>query len=689
MMRRYEMKSVTRTFCRFCTVGVLTASLMSASGGGAVTVAAAGKTPFTVEEATIADIQKAILNHQVTTVDVVKQYLTRIKAYNGTCVDQPQGLLGPITPIAHAGQLNALGTLNLRPASRRAWGFDDHHARSITDVKDDDPSMPDALEIAAAQDKEFTRTGKLVGPLQGDVVAIKEWYDTFDMRSTGGADIAYANDRPPHDTTIVARLRKAGAIILAKANVGGYNSRSAFGGTVCNAYDTERTPRGSSSGSAVGVAANLVTCAIGEETGTSIRIPSSSSNVVGLSPTVELVSRTGMIGEGLTTRTGPICRTVEDAARMLSAEIGFDAKDSTKAYDATDPMTAFSIGRLPAQPYQTFATGERLDGLRIGVIREYMDVRLFTKRDQAVIDIVDKAVADLHKTGATVVDPGPGGALFTACFQKYVPQAFGKLFTRQHPDLFPVDDKGKPTADHLATLIKMAADPSLVPLMPSIRDLGPAAATGDGPYWRELYMHDRNDAAVKTVRDAGRATKPIVDPVYSASSRNITVDTPYGMIPNDGGAGAGATELDVADRLLQRFAFQQVVLSCMGDLKLDALVYPTNNIPPEKTQAPEEPAVNGRNQAHWVILGQNGFPTITVPAGFTTEIYDRVPDPNSDDHTGTRLVGPVAARLPVGVDFAARPFGEPLLLRIAAAYEKTTKHREPPAEFGAIAAGTK
>src|SRR5262249_14229760 len=258
-----------------------------------------------------------------------------------------------------------------------------------------------ALEVAAAQDKEFARTGKLVGPLHGVVVAIKEWYDTYDMRSTGGADLVYANDRPRRDTTIVARLRKAGAIILAKANVGGFNSRSPFGGTVCNAYDTERTPRGSSSGSAVAVAANLVTCAIGEETGTSIRIPSSSSNVVGLSPTVELVSRTGMIGEGLTTRTGPMCRTVEDAARVLTAEIAYDARDPSTAYDATDPLTAFNIGRLPAQPYQAFAGGGRLDGLRVGVIREYMDVRLFSKRDQAVVDIVDRAVADLKMTGAT------------------------------------------------------------------------------------------------------------------------------------------------------------------------------------------------------------------------------------------------------------------------------------------------
>ena len=114
---------------------------------------------FRVEEATIADIQKAIESRQITTVDLVKLYLARIKAYNGTCVSQPQGVLGPITPIAHAGQLNALGTLNLRPAARKAWGFDDRKARSMTDLKDDNPAMPDALEVAAAQDQRIRADG--------------------------------------------------------------------------------------------------------------------------------------------------------------------------------------------------------------------------------------------------------------------------------------------------------------------------------------------------------------------------------------------------------------------------------------------------------------------------------------------------------------------------------------------------
>ena len=658
-------------------VGAAAACLFATSCGNAVTAAAKNST-FSVEEATIADIQKAILSRQVTTVDVVKLYLARIKAFNGTCVNQPQGLLGPISTIAHAGQLNALGTLNLRPATRKAMGFDDHHARSMTDLKDDDPAMPDALEVAAEQDKEFARTGKLVGPLQGVIVGVKDQYDTFDMRTTNGADVAYANDRPPHDSTPVARLRKAGAIILAKANRGGYQGRSAFGGTVCNAYDTERTPRGSSSGSAVGVAANLLTCAIGEETGTSIRVPSSSSNVVGLSPTQELISRNGMNGPGLNVREGPICRTVEDDAKMLTAVVGYDAKD---------PLTAFSIGRLPAQPYSSFATGGRLDGVRIGVIREYMDVRLYSKRDEAVIEVVDKAIADLRKTGATILDPGQGGALLTDCFQKYVPQAFGKLFTRQHPDLFPVDASGKATIDHVAKLVEMTVNPKLVPDGISIRDAGSVQAVGDSAYWRALYLHTRDDAKLKTVKDVNAATNPIVDPEFTASSPNISTATPYGTRPSRSLNGnADVSELDMADRMLQRFAFQQVVMSCMADLDLDAFVYPTNNIPPEKIQAPEEPAVNGRNQAHWVVLGQHGFPAITVPAGFTTMIYDRVPDPASPDRTGTRMVGPLAARLPVGVDFAARPFGEPTLIRIASAYEKLTRHREPPSEFRSLPA---
>src|SRR5262245_4437034 len=101
---------------------------------------------FQLQEASIDDIQRAIQTSQITTVGVVELYLKRIKAYNNTCVNEPMGILGPITTIPHAKQINALSTLNLRPSTRKEWGFDERKARSLTNTVDNDPNMPDALE---------------------------------------------------------------------------------------------------------------------------------------------------------------------------------------------------------------------------------------------------------------------------------------------------------------------------------------------------------------------------------------------------------------------------------------------------------------------------------------------------------------------------------------------------------------
>ena len=183
-------------------------------------------------------------------------------------------------------------------------------------------------------------------------MAIKDQYDTFDMRTTSGADAQYANDRPPDDATFVRRLREAGAIILAKANMAEYatdGARSSFGGTFCNPYDTERAPGMSSAGSGTAVAANLVTCAIGEETVVSIRWPAAVNNLVGLAPTQELVSRDGMMGAGLNTRIGPICRTVQDAAKVLDVIAGYDPKDE---------MTVFSVGRTAGEAVCEFCNDD-------------------------------------------------------------------------------------------------------------------------------------------------------------------------------------------------------------------------------------------------------------------------------------------------------------------------------------------
>lgn len=636
--------------------------------------------PFEIEEATIARIQSAIQAKQITVRELVTQYLERIRAYNGTCVNEPQGILGPITTIANAGQINALSTLNLRPEARKRLGFDDRKARSMTDAADSDPAMPDALEAADALDRTFAETGTLVGPLHGVVIAIKDQYDTVDMRTTSGADAFFANDRPPDDATFVKKLREAGAIILAKSNLGEYASaipRSSFGGTFCNPYDTERGPRGSSSGSGSSVATNMVTCAIAEETGSSVRGPASANSAVGIAPTQELVSRDGMIQQGINTRVGPICRTVEDAAKILDVIAGYDPKDE---------LTAFQVGRTPEQPYASFAHEARLDGVRIGVVREYMNPALFTPADAESIAIVDRAVADLAKLGATIVDPGPEGALFQGCIARYHPRLNGKLFTKQFPKLFPVDGAGKPTADHVALLLDMFGDPSTLPSEITLRDLGPAQAEGEGKYYMDMYLRERGDATIRSNADLLTKARFHDDPQFP--DRRVARKTME-----------EAKEVDLAARMLRRFAVQQIVLQCMAEQNLAALVYPTSNLPPAKLGAPLGPAVNGRNGGGvWSFLGQQGFPVITVPAGFTTEVYDLVRDPAApkatvagNDRTAgddrTRLTGPFPAKLPVGMDIVARPFAEPTLIRIASAYEKATRHRVPPPGFGPIPAG--
>src|SRR5690242_10247179 len=138
---RKQRKLTPNRICTLLAVVVIALTIVAAT----IASAQAPAVPkFHLEEATIAGIQQAIKSRQLTTVQLVHLYLDRIKAYNGVCVDQPDGPLGFITPIPHAGQINALMTLNLRPATRVALGFDDHHARSTTDLLDNDPAMPDA-----------------------------------------------------------------------------------------------------------------------------------------------------------------------------------------------------------------------------------------------------------------------------------------------------------------------------------------------------------------------------------------------------------------------------------------------------------------------------------------------------------------------------------------------------------------
>jgi amidase len=675
-MSRYTLKGSIKTFIAVLMLWICTLPAQ----------AIFGKKAFHLEEATISDIQSAILRKKLTSTQLVELYLHRIKAYNGTCVNEPQGMLGPITTIPNAGQINALVTLNLRPVTRKSWGFDERKARSLTDSLDADPNMLDALETAAKLDKEFAKTGKLSGPLHGVVMAIKDQYDTFDMRTTSGADTPYANDRPPTDSTFVERLRAAGAIIIAKSNLGEYASgvpRSSFGGTFCNPYDTERSPRGSSSGSGSAVGANLVTCAIAEESGSSIRGPASAASAVGIAATEELVSREGMVQYGINTRVGPICRTVKDTAKVLDVIAGYDPKDQ---------ITAFNIGRLPTASYESMTDAKRLDGLRIGVVREYMHKRLFTKADEQTIDIVSAAVGDLKNLGATIVDPGEND-LFTSCIRKYAPQNLNVVFTKRYPGLFPVDVNGKPTTDHTGKLLDMTMNPALVPADLTLRDFGSSEPDGQNKYMLNLYLRERGDAKIKSNADLIALSSFHQDPTFP--DRKKSRENAEKML-----------ELNMPERMLLRYSLQQVMMQCMTEQKLDAIVYPTSNLPPTRLGSPAGPAINERNGTGvWSFIGAQGLPVITVPAGFTSEVYDLIRDPSApatpesawknrgggggdnrlagDDHT--RLTGPFPAKLPVAMDIAGLPFSEPVLLKIAAAYEAATRRRQPPEAFGPLA----
>jgi Asp-tRNA(Asn)/Glu-tRNA(Gln) amidotransferase A subunit family amidase len=630
--------------------------------GSAISSSAAVPAPFVLLEARIADIHSAIEGGSLTATQLVERYLQRIQAYNGTCVKQPDGILGRIEPIPEAGQINALSTVNLRPAARAHWGFDERKARSMTDTVDNDPALPDALEVAAALDAHFAATGKFVGPLHGVVIAVKDQYDTADMRTTSGGDAAWANDRPPDDATFVARLRAAGAIILAKANLAEYASggaRSAFGGTFCNPYDTQRTPNASSAGSGTAVAANLVTCAIAEETTSSIRGPAFANSTVGIAPTQELVSRDGMIGAGLNTRTGPICRNVEDVARILSVIAGYDAKDE---------MTAFGVGRLPAVPYETFTTAKRLEGLRIGVLREYMDIDAFALADRQNIAAIEAELATLSDLGAELVDPGPGGRLFDDCLVRYAPALMNAEFAARYPDLIPA-------ANRIDAFVDLAFDPHSAPSDLSIRNFERSRFAGERKYMMNRYLRERGDENIRSNADL-------------IASGTFYDDERFPDRKAARQAAEDETLLDSASRLRQRFTIQQTILQCMQLERLDAVVYPTSNLPPKKLGSPSEPAINGRGGSGvWTFLGQQGFPAITVPAGFTTEVYDRAVGPRSDgsdDEPVAQLVGPVAAVLPIGIDFLGRPFDEPTLFKIAAAYEARTRHRRPPPGYGEL-----
>lgn len=299
---------------------------------------------FELEEATIADINRAFDAGALTAEELVQLYLNRIEAYEDG---------GP--------KLNSITTVN-----------------------------PNALETAAALDLERQLYGPR-SPLHGIPVLLKDNIDTFDLPTSNGS-VILKDSIPPDDAFITQALRDAGAIILGKASMGEFagGSYNTIDGQTLNPYNFNRNTGGSSSGSGAAIAANLAVLAIGTDTSTSVRGPASFNGIVGLRPTTGLISRDGIAPKNLTFDTaGPMARTVTDMALLLNVIAGVDP---------ADPLTLESEGKI-AEDYTDFLVEGSLKGARLGISRDFFG------GDPEIDALAERAIAKLEELGAEIVDP--------------------------------------------------------------------------------------------------------------------------------------------------------------------------------------------------------------------------------------------------------------------------------------------
>ena len=308
---------------------------------------------FQLKEATIDSVHFAMKSGEVTSRELVEMYLDRIESYDKS---------GP--------EINSIININTK-----------------------------ALEEAGELDRYFEETGKFKGSLHGIPILVKDQVETKDITTTFGSE-AFQSYVPEEDATAIQRLRKEGAIILAKTLLPDFATSwfafSSAGGETKNPYDLTRDPGGSSSGSAAGVAANFGTVAIGEDTGGSIRLPASFNNIFGVRVTTGLISRNGMSPlVNFQDTAGPMTRTVKDAAILLDTLVG---------YDETDSFTVSSLYSKEAGNYATGLTDNVSNGTRIGILREAFGSEDNPESAQ-VNEVVNQAIVKMEESGATVIDP--------------------------------------------------------------------------------------------------------------------------------------------------------------------------------------------------------------------------------------------------------------------------------------------
>ena len=511
----------------FCALAFVSAGSLSAEQRAVAGAQPAGA--FVLEEATISSIHAAFTSKQLTCVQLARAYLNRIES------DDDKG-----------PALNAILAVN-----------------------------PRALEIAADMDRLGTTGNRALQPLHCIPVVVKDNYNTVDMPTTGGS-VTLARSVPLDDAFVVKRLRRAGALILAKSNLTelarGGTTVSSLGGQTKNPYDLTRTPGGSSGGTGAAIAANFAVLGTGSDTGQSIRSPASAQSLVGLRPTRGLVSRDGIIPFSTTQdEAGPITRTVEDTARMLDVIAG---------YDAADPVTAFSLHKIPPS-YTSFLDRDGLRGVRIGAL---MDVFGKDAVHREVNAVVEAAIETLVGAGATIVrfnianiegltrDLDLGAFEFKAAFNAYLSR------------------------------------------------LGPAAPVKT---LDEFIARGEFHRSLRSGLEAAQRTGGASDPEYRT-------------------------------RVARRTDLRQAVMGAMADHRLDAIIYPHQR---------RLVASIGEEQLerNGVLSNATGFPALTVPGGFSAP-------------TSSAPIG-----VPVGIELLGPDWSEPVLLKMAYAFEKRTQIRKIPA----------
>ncbi len=559
---------------------------------------------------------------------------------------------GMVVGIPNAGQLNALEVLNVRgERSVTCKGKFDSPASAPLPAGAPAPceefrKQPDALEYASMLDAKYGRNPDLKSmPLYCVPMANKSIYDAKDLRTTGGADVNYAMDAPPKDSTLVSRLRLAGVVITGHAHESEYNagsgdpgglkverpyigqggSRESWGGTTCNPYDTERVTSGSSGGSGVTVAANLTMCSICETTGGSCRGPANYQGTALVVPTKGMISFAGSFGAN-PTRIVPASSAVPSRTRRRSST-RFRDKATGSYFDANDPYTALARVIPSKTPYvNALAEGgnpKPLAGMRIGVIRA-----LFVKSSPgaaAVSDGVNRELAVLQSLGAELVedvDPeypdDPAIANMSFGFN----DAFAEILPFHMPEVFSWKRDGKPmfTAPgwDVASrkyLVALSAHQAPMPKEMNFRSVfsnppsDPNEVTGyTFAFQLAQYLALRGDARVNDWASLNANAK------YFNDVRR-TAMTNWGNKEIDIRTNA------IAHTMKRRDALRMAMTKVLLQNKIDVFVNPVNLTLQGKIGGAQE-RNNGGGGGGFGYGAMLGIPEVFVPGGFADSVHD-------------------------------------------------------------------